>query len=304
MYCPNGSTRKEKRLAWYLRAAHIGPQHLVEISQERYEQLANARKTLVDAGSFEHRNELLLGNLLAFESFCASTSVRANLELEVRYERLADTLLTANRHVVNFLSTTRMFADHIVRDFRHLELPESFKGLAERLLAEAHGTTLGYRFVCELRNHVQHRANAVHSIRSRTNPGSWTEAISVFCLKKRIEEDRGKFKLNVLEQLADEVDLLAMFRDYIGVVSRVQGILRAHVQQACTDAREAIQVAIRDYARAQGEPEERKVIGLTAVREDKGNYADAVLLILEWDEARLGLANKNAFPIAPPKSKT
>ncbi len=291
-------------MAWYLRAAHIGPQYLVEISQERYEQLANARKTLVDAGAFEYRYELLLGNLMAFETFCASTSIRGNLELEMRYEKLAETLLTANRHVVNFLSTTRMFADHLVRDFRHLALTESFKSLADRLLAEAHATTLGYRFVCELRNHVQHRANAVHSIRTRKHPGSWAESIGVYCLKKRIEEDRGKFKLTVLEQLPDDIDLMAMFRDYVAVVSRVQGVLRNHIRNACNEARDCVAIAMSDYAQAQGANESQKVIGLTAVREEQDTFVDPVLLILEWDEARLALAKKNALPIASPQPAT
>lgn len=286
-------------MAWYLRAAHIGPQHLVEISKERYEQLANARKTLVDAGSFEHRYELLLGNLLAFESFCASTSIRGKLEFETRYEKWAEAMSTANRHVINFLSTARMFADHVVRDFGHLHLPESFESLAKRLLSEAYDKTLGYRFVWELRNHVQHRASAVHGIKSRSSQSSWAEAVGVYCLKKRIVEDQGKFKTKVLEELDDDIDLMAMFRDYIAVVSRVQGVLRSHVRQACIDAREAIEIAISDYARAQGEPEKRKVIGLTAVREDEGNYMDAVLLILEWDEARVALARKNELPINP-----
>lgn len=290
-------------MAYYLLAGHIGPERLVEISPERYEQLANARKTLVDAGAFEHRYELLLGNLMAFETFCASTSIRGKLEFETRYEKWAEAMSTANRHVINFLSAARMFADHVVRDFGHLNLPESFENLAKRSLSEAYDKTLGYRFVWELRNHVQHRASAVHAIKGRTNPGAWSESIGIYCLKKRILEDQGKFKTKVLAELDDDIDLLAMFRDYIAVVSRVQGVLRSHVRQACIEARQSTEVAMTDYARAQGEAEQRKVTGLTAVREDEGSYVDPVLLILEWDEARVELSKKNALPINPPTSK-
>lgn len=61
-------------MGYFLRAAHIGPQTIVEISKARYELLGKARRTLVDAGAFEERYELLLGNFTAFEMFCAEVS--------------------------------------------------------------------------------------------------------------------------------------------------------------------------------------------------------------------------------------
>lgn len=52
---------------YQLRGAHIGPQTILEISQDRHVALANARHCLIDAGSFERRYELLMGNFLAFD---------------------------------------------------------------------------------------------------------------------------------------------------------------------------------------------------------------------------------------------
>jgi len=62
-------------VSYFLRGSHIGPQTIVEISGARYELLANARKTLEDAGAFEQRYELLLGNFTAFELLCAEVSL-------------------------------------------------------------------------------------------------------------------------------------------------------------------------------------------------------------------------------------
>ncbi len=294
---------EERQLGYYLRGAHIGPQTIIEISDARYESLATARRTLVDAGAFEQRYELLLGNFTAFETFCAEVSLRGRVELEFRYEKWAEVLSAANRHAINFLTTARLFADHVVRDFKHLALSESFADAAKRLLSEAYDATLGYQFVCELRNHVQHRAVAVHGIKGRSEASSWAEATMIYCQKKLILEDRGTFKMRVLDQLEDHIDVLTMFRAYMASVSRVQLALRRIIRQACRESREAIELAMKDYASAQKENKNvpDRVIGLTAVKGEAGNFIDPVLLILEWDDARIAWRDKNSRAIDLPK---
>ncbi len=290
-------------MGYFLRGAHIGPQTIIEISEERYELLANARRTLVDAGAFEQRYELMLGNFTAFEMFCAKVSLRGTFELEFRYEKWAKVLAAANRHAINFLTTARLFADHVVRDFKHLALPEPFADAAKRLLSKAYDATLGYQFVCELRNHVQHRAVAVHGIKGRPKGASWSEASMIYCQKKLILEDRGTFKMRVLDQLEDHIDVLAMFRAYMSSVSRVQLSLRKLIRLACIDSRGAIELAMKDYASAQREDEtgSDRVIGLTAVKGEIGNFSEPVLLILEWDDARVTWGDKNSRAIDLPK---
>lgn len=290
-------------MGYFLRGAHIGPQTIIEISDARYELLANARRTLVDASAFEQRYELLLGNFTAFEMFCAEVSLRGAFEFELRYGKWAEALSVANRHAINFLTTARLFADHVVRDFRHLALSEPFADAAKRLLSEAYDATLGYQFVCELRNHVQHRAVAVHGIKGRSKGASWSESSMIYCQKKLILEDRGTFKMRVLDQLEDHIDVLAMFRAYMTSISRVQLALRELIRQACADSREAIEVAMKDYASAQEEDEtvRGRVIGLTAVKGKVGNFSEPVPLILEWDDARVAWGDKNSRAITLPK---
>lgn len=290
-------------MGYFLRGAHIGPQTIVEISEVRYLHLANARQNLVDAGAFEQRYELLLGNFTAFELFCAETSLRGVLEFESRYERWADVISVANRHTINFLATARLYADHVVRDFKHLVLSESFADAAKRLLSQAYDETLGYQFVCELRNHVQHRAVAVHGIKSRSRGTSWSESAILYCQKKLILDDRGDFKLRVLEQLDEQVDLMAMFRAYMVSVSRVQIALRRLICQACIDSREVIDSAIKDYASNQkGSTDERaQVLGVTAVKVEDGCFTAPVPLVLDWDDTRVALAEKNSRAIHLPR---
>jgi hypothetical protein len=296
-------TTRRNGVGYFLRGAHIGPQTIVEISDTRYELLASARRTLVDAGAFEQRYELLLGNFTAFEVFCSEVSLRGSFELEFRYEKWAEILAAANRHAINFLTTARLFADHVVRDFKHLALSEPFADAAKRLLSEAYDATLGYQFVCELRNHVQHRAVAVHGIKGRSAGAPWSEASMIYCQKKLILEDRGTFKMRILDKLEDHIDVLAMFRAYMASVSNVQLALRKLIRQACIDSRAAIELAMKDYASAQkqGEAGIGRVIGLTAVKGKIGDFSEPILLILEWDDARVAWGNKNSRTIVLPK---
>ena len=286
-------------MAYFLRGSHIGPQIIIEIDEDRYELLANARRTLVDAGAFEQRYELLLGNFMAFEMFCAEVSLRGTFEFEFRYEKWAETISEANRHAINFLTTARLFADHVVRDFKHLALPEPFAKSAKRLLSEAYDATLAYQFVWELRNHVQHRAVAVHGIKGRSRGASWPEGTMIYCQKKLILEGRSKFKKRVLDQLEEHIDILAMFRTYIASINHIQRTLRKIISQACVDSREVINLAMKDYASAQEEDETVKgrVIGLTAVKGEVGNFREPVLLILEWDDARVSWGDKNSCAV-------
>jgi hypothetical protein len=196
-----------------------------------------------------------------------------------------------------------MFADHVVRDFKHLTLEEPFADTAKMLLSKAYDTTLGYQFVCELRNYVQHRAAAVHGIKGRAEGASWSEASMIYCQKKLILQDRGEFKMRVLDQLEEHIDVLAMFRAYMASLSRVQLSLRGLIRQSCDESREAIELAMRDYASAQTEnvSVSGRVIGLTAAKGQAGNFTDAVQLILDWDDVRVSQGDRNSRAINLPK---
>lgn len=287
---------------YFLRRATLGRQVVIQIDKERYELLAQARKTLVDAGSFEEHYELLLGNFAAFEMYAAEVALRNNLEADWRYEKFASVLSEGNRHAINFLATTRKYADQVVRDFKHLKLPEPFDVLAKRLLSEAYDQALAYRFVCELRNFVQHRAVAVHGTKGRSGNDTWLEGTMLYCQKKYLLEDKGKFKQKVLDELDDIIDLLAMFRLYMASVSRVHLALGKHIKQVCIGARQVIQQARDEFAEAQTNEDKKSnpATGLTAVKGEIDAYTDPVVLMLDWDDTRVLLTAKNCRLITVP----
>src|SRR3546814_3226101 len=143
-------------------------------------------------------------------------------------------LADANRHALNFLATARQYADQLVRGFKHLDRSEPFSETADRLLSNAYDEAVEYQFVYELRNYLQHRSVAIHGMKGRGKDAPWAEGTKLYCQKKLILEDRGKFKLRVLEKLDDEIDMLFMFRGYMAQVSRVQFELRKQDRKSTT----------------------------------------------------------------------
>ncbi|MCS4231377.1 hypothetical protein EDF77_1911 [Stenotrophomonas maltophilia] len=282
-----------KDLFW-LRREMIGPQVMVSIDANRYTALCQARATFVDAGAFEQRYEILLGNHLGLEQFCAEWSMRRIVEMDHRYETGARIIVEANRHVMNLLSAARAYADHVVRDFGHLALSPPFQAQAEALMREEYDRSLSYRIVCALRNYVQHRSTPVHGLSGRKSP-SWADRMAVYCHKKKLIEE-GKFKASVLAEMEDETDLKIVAREYMRGVSSVHIELRKRVSEQCHEARRLHEEAINEFVAAQAEPEEGTPgIGLTVCREVGGHYVDKHPILLEWDNVRLLLAKKNRF---------
>src|SRR3546814_872933 len=141
-------------------------------------------------------------------------------------------------------------------------------------------------------------------MKGRGKDAPWAEGTKLYCQKKLILEDRGKFKLRVLEKLDDEIDMLFMFRGYMAQVSRVQFELRKHIKDLCDEARADIQEAMTEFAEAQGGDDgdtlEHRAIGLTAVTQDGEKFINPVQLLLKWDNARIVLGDKNCKKMSSP----
>lgn len=279
---------------FWLRRAAIAPQIMVSIDADRYHALSQARETLVDIGAFEHRYELLLGNHLALEQFCAEWALRREVEMDHRYETGARVIIEASRHVMNLLSAARAYADHVVRDFGHLGLSPPFKEQAETLMSEEYDRNPSYRIACALRNYVQHCATPVHGVTGRKSE-CWADALVIYCQKRTLLEE-GKFKASVLAEMEDKTDLKQVAREYMHGVSSVHVKLRKRVDEHCRGARQLHEEAIAQFVAAQPEPESGKPgIGLTVCREDDGKFVDAHPILLDWDDVRQLLAEKNRF---------
>lgn len=269
----------------------IGPRLQLSISEERYKELAYARNVLSEALAFEQRYELLLGNFLAMELAFTEICLRIKVEPQHRYINSAEILEKANRHVVNTLTAMRAYADQVVQDFKCLDLAPSFSQLAKSELNEAFSRSLDYRFMCSLRNHVQHKATAVHGFvadddRVRDANG-WVETVKFYANKSTLATDKD-FKLRVLDEQPQKIDIRRRARRSVQAVGEVHLALRNASKEEVARARSAIELAIREYKEAGAD----STIGLGA--RCVGDKTGDIALLLDWDDVRLRLVNKNS----------
>lgn len=271
----------------------IGPRLKLNISEERYKELAHARNVLSEALAFEQRYELLLGNFLAMELAFTEICLRTKVEPQHRYMDSAEILEQANRHVVNTLTAMRAYADQVVQDFKCLELAPSFSQVAKSELNEAFSRSLDYRFMCSLRNHVQHKATAVHGFVANDDgmrdANGWVETVKFYANKVTLGADRD-FKLRVLDEQPQKIDIRRRARRSVQAIGEVHLALRNLSKDQVARARSAIELAIREYKEAGAE----SIIGLGARR--VGDTTADVALLLDWDDVRLRLVNKNSGP--------
>ena len=271
----------------------LGPRLQMSISEVRYNELDHARMVLSEALTFEQRYDLLLGNFISMELALTEICLRAKVEPQYRYADLAENLETTNRHVVNLLTSMRGYADQVLQDFKCLKLKPPFSAVARTELGKVFERSPDYRLMYALRNHVQHKATAIHGFAGTDDRGgdanSWAESVKFYANKTTLSADKD-FKTRVLDEEPEKIDVRRRARRSVQEVGMAHLALRKTSEKHVALARSVVETAIRDYKDAGAE----SVIGLVAGR--VGDVDADVPLLLDWDDVRLQLANKNGSP--------
>lgn len=271
----------------------IGPRLQMDITEEDYNELAHAREVLSDALVFEQRYELLLGNFISMELGFTEISLRALIEPQFNYPEMAEALRQANRHIVNILTAMRGYADQVPQDFKCLELKPSFKSLAKAELTKLFERSSDYRFMYQLRNHVQHRATAIHGFEQAGavsgDPNGWVETVKFYANKTSLGTDRD-FDVRILDEQPEKIDVRRRSRQSMHEIGVAHLGLRKAITEHVARARSVFERAIHDYKESGAE----SVIGLCARR--VGDADADVLVHLDWDDVRLRLLQKNERP--------
>lgn len=271
----------------------LDPHIQVDISEQRYTKLAHSREVLSAALTFEQRYELLLGNFISLELALTEICLRAKVEPKFGYSDSAEILERANRHIVNVLTAMRGYADQVVQDFKCLNLETSFCLVAKAALCKVYEQSSDYRFIYSLRNHVQHKATAIHGFEGndtrKGDANSWVETIKFNTNKATLKADKD-FKARVLDEQPEKIDVRLRIRRSVEELGVAHLELRKVSEEHVKQARSAIEAAITDYKEAGA----NSVIGLGARRADRAGAH--VPLLLDWDDVRLQLVAKNAHP--------
>ncbi len=283
----------------HLQTKRDAPQ--VEIDEENYRALLEAKKVLFNCLSIEKKYEILLSNYLEFEQqilhVTASQMIRdfprstneayLLIDLEVR--------LMIDLRLVNLLTSARMYLDHLSGHLREcLPHKSDTKSVIKSLRSAEYESKVEYRFMEELRNHVQHRGLAVHMVKL---PKQWTDcgeerllefSLGILSQKSELELDKG-FKKQVLDEIPNEVDLKLFTRSYIESLSNIHMEIRKLIKDSVAQSRRKIKEAFCQYQTNYNE----NVKLLEVLKVDGEEIVKSESLFLERDDIRKKLEERN-----------
>jgi len=280
---------------YQLRKAVLFSSKSIELSKEEYDALATARAVLTNAFAIEEKYEIVISNYLDLEKSILYVAAQNMVRQTIDYSDFYDIRSSLNIRVVNLLTATKLYIDQISQHLKHCtEEAQTAEVTIKRRCSEEYDAKYEYRFMEAFRNHVQHRGLAVHSAgpswkwSSRDESGQLVVSTNLKVIRRYLEED-AKFKKSVLSETPDEVDLLAAIRAYIESISAIHETARGMIADVLSKARILIEAQHSRYS--QVDPE--KTTGLEAVALEGATAVSAVPLLLEWDDVRMVIMQRN-----------
>ncbi|QWF19134.1 hypothetical protein [Lysobacter capsici] len=292
---------------YQLKVAYLDPHNPVTIDAERHDNLARARRCLVDAGDFERRYALLLGNFLAFEEYAAVSFLRDMATLNFSYEGSDLVLMEGNRHAINFFTSAKAYVDHALSDFKDIGEKRWFMEQVKKQTKEASDRSIHYRAAEQLRNSSQHFAMPITGY--GPGPANEDRDCTWFYTTKEMLSKDTRVDQQKLTDLPDKIFLNTTLRGYMRELSGIHLALRKLVNEEVDRCRKLIEAAILDYRAAQKEPSKVSVTGAGVIsarltrsspEESELVTSEAIPLLLDWDNSRLSLVEKHFVRVKLP----
>lgn len=286
---------------FYLKVAAIGVSPILPISEIDYNSLLESKRILSMALSIEEKYDLAVCNFLDFERELLSLAAELMVKVDLDYHRIYLVKSSLNRKIVNFLNSGRMYTEQISSQASKCENPNF--GIIESLDSlkkEIYGSSLNYRAMEALRNHVNHSGVAVHIL---SLPSYWVLQddeetkdlifnIDIFS-DKNILAENSKFKRKVLHDMPERFDLKRAARSYMGSISRLNDEARKLIRRSVDDARATLERHLEKYKNVNA----GKAFAVGAYNfplpQKRAASKKPVMLMLDWDDVRLQLLEKN-----------
>lgn len=287
----------------FVKKMTVEPSVAIKITKSDFDKLKLSRKALVSAKAIEEKYDLLVANFLELEKEILTQLAEQMILNQDSYQDSYELQSILDRRVVNLLTSTKLYYDQIEKHVRACMNGNSDYGKqAKSYFSAQYDSYFEYRFMEALRNHVQHYGLAVHSI---SLPIKWVGAneerqlinqMKIYATKVELSQD-GDFKKAVFNEMSEKVELIKAIRTYVGCLSSVHQSIRALIHVNVSLSRANIEDVIHKYK----EVNSGNAIGLFAYTVDVDDPSDEPVekfpLLLDWDNVRLSLVNKNrAFP--------
>jgi hypothetical protein len=254
----------------------------LSISAEEFQGVKAAQRNLLILLSIEEKFAALLENYAEYERELLSLALGHTIFRCWEWSTLIGDLQTVNRRLANVLTMARAYIDSIRHDLNEVYGPGN--QVTEQIVQEfrsAYDSSLGYRVMEALRNHIQHRGFPIGSI---SYPSEWQGDGNVerARLRSRVAatlditglQDNPKFKPVVLKELeaaGTPSDATGFLREYLEKLSGVHEQVRKLSTEIET-WQEICASCVQRYRHFSG----GVVLGMVAVVEREGRWLDKV----------------------------
>lgn len=284
-------------MKYTIKDAQLNSLGEIIISAEEFDSIKNAKMILSAGLSMEEAYELLLGNYEDLEKEVVSISVENILHHPKGYNDFHSYIARLNKRLVNFLTAACLYREYFEHLIPEITMKDSkIKAKIDALFKKKRNEYDEFEFMKNLRNHTQHYGLPVH----RIEPRSWVRdvddlekglvyTIDLFSGKRWLEDNKRYWK-ELLPKLDDKTDLKMAIRKYVECLSEIQSEIRQIVSGNLVQARQLIEDCINRF----NEKFKQQTKALLAIAsDDNGNEVDEVVLLLDWDNIRIDLADKN-----------
>ncbi len=274
---------------YYLKQNVLGKVPKIELTEKEFLEIQNAKKTLRCALAIEEKFEILLSNLKELEGEIAKETSSNQALMSVSYTGPFNFRILLERRLANLLTSTKTYVDQVPSNVRDSFVEST--GILEEVkqyFCDAYDSSIDYRVMEMLRNHVQHNGIAIHSVQhnsKRTNNGMRNEVLAL-SKKAELVQNR-KNKRATLNEIHDSINLLASCQEYVAKLTEVHRKIRDKVGPNTSEARLVFEKAIDRYKQQGGDS-----LGLNAFHERKDESV-LVSIFLEFDDIRINLQAKN-----------
>lgn len=280
-------------MEYVLQPDLLSPPPAQPITEDHFQRLKAARATLIAVFNIEESFDLLVGNFLAMEGANLQQALSRGIRSVHDYDDLFELKAELSRHIVNLLSSARMFVDTLPSNAARCG---SDMAEVKKWLSVEYDAHFEYRFMEALRNQAQHRGFTVHQFggASQWMPSGkrlyMETTLRILALRRHLDETGG-FKAETLAECPKEVDIFAATRRYLESLSAVQEQVRAAIATRVDTARQLTKEAIDGYvAFTDG----GSALGLEASAVEDGQSIESVPVFLEWDNVRQKLHYRNS----------
>jgi len=290
-------------MKYYLTDFIYEKQEFYEISEDIYKNLLLSKSNLFQVLFIEEKLDLVVENYTEYEMELLNSSIHQMLYHNNNWSSYSNDINRISRRIVNLLTTSRLYLDHIIHHLNILYGSNNNKTeTIKTKISSEYDSNLSYRIIYALRNYVQHRGfpihgcnyNAVRTEDKNSNQGNLLYTVTPYINADKLEEDKGfkEIVLDEIKELGDKIDIKPIVRGFIDSVGNIHQEVRAILNADILLWEKCLFETVKSFNNRFGREENKFTVHLLATR-DNGEHEENTTIFKDFIEQRKSLEMKN-----------